>query len=433
MTTPKEERPAKLASESVTAATSPDEALAAAATPRLAISPSTPDAPASEAPEGAVAPPAAASSLPIDAPASPTSMSAVAAGARVDEAETESSDPVQASAEAEDEPQAEAVAGGGTLARFMSPGFLLGFGLGVFAGVALALLAVVLVRGDNTSSQTTFGQLPTEVPAVADLPATPTPDARPRVRNTLSVHLGPGTSYAILGTLASGNVVDVLGRDSTAGWVTISFPPGSAGRGWVQVSGLEGLDDAARLAVVGPTPLAYSTPSPARATAAVASGDDRSESSAGNFDFPTSTPATTTGSPRPSASRATPTPAQAQAEASPSAAGTLDLAIEGVSVLSDGRVSVTVGNRGSAALSGQSVFVVVRDLGIRSETLISQQRGLAAGASITLQTQSFRVDEAAVVQAIVDPFTTLPDINRRNNTFSGTLTPPLSATPAAGE
>src|SRR3972149_5663193 len=52
-------------------------------------------------------------------------------------------------------------------------------------------------------------------------------------------------------------------------------------------------------------------------------------------------------------------------------AGPPDLFISRVSLQPDGRISVTVGNRGPGDLLGYSVFVTVRDLGSRSEQLMT--------------------------------------------------------------
>ena len=97
-----------------------------------------------------------------------------------------------------------------------------------------------------------------------------------------------------------------------------------------------------------------------------------------------------------------------------------------MSLLSDGRVSVTVGNRGPGDLVGQAVFVIVRDLGARSEQLVSRLGNLRVGETITLVTSSFRVtsDEGETIQAIADPHDNADDIDRSNNVMQLTLVAP---------
>src|SRR5436309_3077535 len=61
---------------------------------------------------------------------------------------------------------------------------------------------------------------------------------------------------------------------------------------------------------------------------------------------------------------ATPTPRATQA-----ATGPTDLVAIGATLLPDGRVSVTIGNRGPGDVTTQPIFVSVRDLTLRGEQL----------------------------------------------------------------
>jgi hypothetical protein len=102
--------------------------------------------------------------------------------------------------------------------------------------------------------------------------------------------------------------------------------------------------------------------------------------------------------------------------------------INRASLLSDGRVQVVVGNRGPGDLVGKTIFVLVRDLTLRSEQLMSQAT-LAVGSLVTLQTQTFRVEREMDIQVIVDPFRSTGDPDPNNNQISVTLSP---APPARG-
>src|SRR4051812_35923587 len=139
----------------------------------------------------------------------------------------------------------------------VSLAFLLGFGLGSFVGVILAVVAVLAIRG------------PAEEPRIADnqeqllAPLTPTPtpqiqatpDGRPRTKDGGNVYLGPGLAFAIVGTVSRGEPVEVVGRDSDSQWLAIRFPPNSSARGWISADTVDGLPSLDRFTVVAPTPL----------------------------------------------------------------------------------------------------------------------------------------------------------------------------------
>ncbi len=77
-----------------------------------------------------------------------------------------------------------------------------------------------------------FVQLPagTQVPR----PATPTPTGPSgRVLQRLNVRSGPGLTFDTLGMLEADALVSLTGKNSSASWLQIVYPAGSAGRGWV--------------------------------------------------------------------------------------------------------------------------------------------------------------------------------------------------------
>lgn len=284
--------------------------------------------------------------------------------------------------------------------------FLAGFGVGSFVGVALALLAIALAQDPATSTAESqvVTQATIESSPSLTVTVTPTPDPRVRTKTALDVKLGPGEAFAVIGTISRGEAVEVDGRDADSKWVSIRFPPGSLGRGWIPVAQVEGLSDPEKFAVVLPTPLPRSFVIP---TFVPFAGDDRSASSR-------LTPTAVDGTPAPRVN-----------------AGPTDLAPTAVSLLPDGRVNVVIANRGPGDLTGNAIFVTVRDLALRGETVMSDTN-LALGSSLSVQTQTFRVTKDTEIQVIVDPNGGLQDPNRSNNTLSVTLRPVRSPTPITG-
>ncbi len=305
--------------------------------------------------------------------------------------------------------------------NFFSMTFLVGFGLGGFIGVLLGLLAFGLVkRHDDT--QPALAQVQMTATSVAN-GVTPTPEAKPKTKVALDVRLGPGTAFAVVGTIARGGEVEPVGRDTGSDWIAIRFPQGSSARGWVQVSDIDNLSDVDRLAVVQPTPLPNSVRSPDTSSSSTTSSsgnglDSGSRSTLG--DAPVARVSTSVATPLRTSLAGTqplvtPTP---RLNVGPS-----DLVVSGISLLPDGRVQVTVGNRGPGDLVGKAIFVSVRDLTLRGEQLSLQVASLPVGGVVTLQSSTFRIDRETDVQAIVDPFGNVTDPDRSNNQITVTLAP----------
>src|SRR5687768_4090178 len=84
--------------------------------------------------------------------------------------------------------------------RFDSLTFILGFGLGTFIGVALAIAAFAVASDPAAPNQQQ--QAITSPPTNTPNPlVTSTPDRRARTKAQLEVRLGPSDSFAVLGTL----------------------------------------------------------------------------------------------------------------------------------------------------------------------------------------------------------------------------------------
>jgi hypothetical protein len=287
----------------------------------------------------------------------------------------------------------------------VSLAFLLGFGLGSFVGVILAVVAVLAIRGPTDEPKIADNQeqllaplTPTPTPAVQ-----PTPDSRPRTKDGGNVYLGPGLAFAIVGTVSRGEPVEIVGRDADATWVAIRFPPNSSARGWIAADTLDNATNLERFAVVIPTPL------------------PRSSSTTGGGGFP----GTNNTLPFPTATAAFGTPTITR---TPAPSGPPDLVANSATLLPDGRVAVVVGNRGPGNADGQPIFINVRDLTLRGEQIIGVS-ALRAGSTFVVQTQTFKIERETTVQVVVDPSGSIQDADRGNNTLTVTLSPPPTATP----
>jgi hypothetical protein len=283
--------------------------------------------------------------------------------------------------------------------------FLIGFGIGAFAGVALAILAYS-ISDDNQGPTTVIAAPQIDAPVVVvSGTVQPTPDARPKSKAALDVRLGPGTGFAVVGSLAKGESVEVIGRDNDSLWLAIRFPPGSAAQGWIPVASVDTVPDLQKLTVALPTPLprTVSTFPPFQA---ITNGEDNGGS----------TVAGATRTPNPGG---TPSPVP----------GPVDLVITRVGLTSDRHVAVTVTNRGPGDLVGFTVFVQVRDLGVRSEVMSAPIPSLRIGQTLTLQTSTFTISGEETIQAIVDPFGSVPEADKTNNSTQVVLAAPVTATP----
>jgi hypothetical protein len=293
--------------------------------------------------------------------------------------------------------------------RFSSGSFLIGFGIGSFLGVAFALFAVVLVRENQP---TAAGAV--VAPTIA-LALTPTSTATPvlpraRTKGQLDVRLGPGPAFAIIGIMQRGEAVEIVGRDAAGGWVAVRFPPGSVAQGWVAVDQLEGVTGLDEMAVVLPTPLPRTVATP---------GIFRELDVTGNDGL----------NPPPVLGTAVLSGAAPLIQAPPPNRDlSVDLVVNRISRLPDGRVSVMVGNRGPGSLDGQITLVVVRDLAANSEQLFITQ-DLPVGAAVTIQTRALAFDRETEVQVLVDPGASTRDPDRSNNFLSAILSPPPAVTP----
>ncbi|HLF70870.1 MAG TPA: SH3 domain-containing protein [Dehalococcoidia bacterium] len=285
--------------------------------------------------------------------------------------------------------------------NFFSLTFLVAFGLGSFVGVALALLAIVLADPQSTKKETTtvFIGGSTDTPAPG---STSTPAVRPKTKSALEVRIGPGEAYAVIGQLGKGDNVEVVGRDSESKWAAIRFPQGSAARGWVPVSELDGLTSPSSLAIVVATPLPRSnaTLPPGTRGFGQSEGDSGLEEDGG------------------SSGQATRVPTSAFNT------GPVDLRVVNVTVLSDGHIQIVIGNLGPGDLHDIDVAVSVRSLQTGGETFSIGARTVKAGATVTVRTPAYVVLNEGLYEIVVDPNFAVNDPDRNNNRQGLSLAPP---------
>lgn len=140
--------------------------------------------------------------------------------------------------------------------------FILG-GIGVIVVLFLAAIVLVAVGGggeDDIEGRFASG---TEVPG--DSKAGSVSGLSGEARTTTTMRNGPGATYAILGTIPSGAVVPIVGRNADEAWLQVTYPAGSQLRGWVPAGSLSVSGDISLLAIEGPgeSPSAFVPTSPA--------------------------------------------------------------------------------------------------------------------------------------------------------------------------
>ncbi len=284
--------------------------------------------------------------------------------------------------------------------RLVSPIFVVGFGVGTFVGVALALIAFAVTGDSKTIESPNFVVVPPSPEATSTTVPVPTAISLPRTTAAQDVRIGPGEGFAIIGIISRGDTVEIVGRDETTQWVAVRFPPGSTGLGWLPVSGLDGVSGLGSFAVILPTPLSRSLSTPDPNSTGV---DDNGSEGGGPID-----PAVT------------PTPF-----------GLPDLAITDVIVLNDGRIRITIENLGPGNLSGFSIPVLVTGPRGGGETWRSSTEGLAVGEALVFETETFLITEEATVFIAIDPGSSLDDADRSNNFQELSLSVPVEPTPTA--
>jgi uncharacterized protein YgiM (DUF1202 family) len=102
--------------------------------------------------------------------------------------------------------------------------------------LAFAYLVAVLAFSQPSLSSSADSTPVAEVAAAVAYPAaevTPAAPAGPTALTTLNVYVGPGELYQIVGLVAKGARLEVVGRDQEGDWLAIVFSRGSSLHGWV--------------------------------------------------------------------------------------------------------------------------------------------------------------------------------------------------------
>ena len=282
-------------------------------------------------------------------------------------------------------------------------------GLAVGAAIVLAVMVVVLFGGSGDSSPSGDSQDPS---LIVD-PLTPQPggnnntSGRGIMAKTIAastVREGPGTDFAQIAPLPTGQDVEVAGRNGDSSWFQIYYPQGSQLKGWVPGTALRlSPENVASLAVVVSTPVPRVTV--ARPT----------EQPSAPAVTPSPTPQTTpTGTPTPQG-------------------GGVDIAVafQNPTCLPGSSLSVVIRNAGTAALTRSAQVVISNASGVVS----SQSFGvdLPPGSAMTLLTGVAAQAPRMTAQITLLPAANQPpDGNASNNTAectSGAAAPPPGATP----
>ena len=264
------------------------------------------------------------------------------------------------------------------------------------AVVGAILLAVVVVvffsgGGDNNTPGTALSATRTPT-ATVDVSGSPASGLAARSIAISTVREGPDLSYLELGTLPSGQDVDIVGRNEDASWLLIVFPAGTNLRGWVPNSALRLPDNVSDVvAVVEPTPI-----------------------------------------PRPTIPEPTATPPPAKATATGTPGGGNDLAVSIASDCTPGSsLVIAVSNTGTEDIVKAPIEVTVAHDGavIYKQSF---QADIDIGASATLDTGVAAAPPSMSVSVVL---TDLDDVNASNNMAScsvaagGNVPPALQATP----
>lgn len=100
---------------------------------------------------------------------------------------------------------------------------------------ALAILIIVLLSLNKTFpvSASALAQIPTlDIATVTSTPSGPIATVM-LDQDQINVRSGPGTSYAKIGVLLSGQQVPAKGRSVGSEWILIEYPGVTGGQGWI--------------------------------------------------------------------------------------------------------------------------------------------------------------------------------------------------------
>jgi uncharacterized protein YraI len=260
----------------------------------------------------------------------------------------------------------------------------------ILGGLAVVLIALIVVvalgvlgggnGGDNGGSATkTAGTSSPKQTESSD-------HLTGKAKSTVNVRSDPGNAFQALGVLRNGTEVEIVAKSEDGEWFQIVYPSGSNLRGWVLAESLEVTGDLSGLGVATPEHI----PVPVAPTS------------------PVVTQPTT-----PTPSNLTPTPSPTPPIPLP------DLVISGT-VISGGKLVITVTDQGLGPLTSATVAVSVFDLA-GTGLLGSGSAGpltLTPGASIDIKTDYAIQPTPVQLLVIVDPQGTIAETDDTNNRLS---------------
>ncbi len=119
---------------------------------------------------------------------------------------------------------------------------------------APAVVSIIAVT-DPLTTEATPTQTPTSTPTVSGIPVG-------IVKTDLNVRSGPSTQYAVIGRLAAGTEVEIVGKNDVGSWWQIVYLDSSDGRGWVAAEYAPSQNAGGAPVIATPTLVPTATPTP---------------------------------------------------------------------------------------------------------------------------------------------------------------------------
>jgi hypothetical protein len=258
----------------------------------------------------------------------------------------------------------------------------------ILGGLVVVIVALITVLALGALSGDNGGGSATKTPGASSPKQTVSGDhLMGTAKSTVNVRSDPGNTSQALGVLRKGAEVEIAAKSEDGEWLQIVYPSGSNLRGWVLAESLDVGADLSTLSVATPEHI----PVPVAPTS------------------PAITEAPTT----PTPSELTPTPSPTPLAPLP------DLVIRGT-VISGGKLVVTVTNQGPGPLTSATVTVGVFDSSATA-TLGSGSAGpltLTPSASIDVKTDYDIPTTQTQLLIIVDPQGAIPEADDTNNRWT---------------
>jgi hypothetical protein len=258
----------------------------------------------------------------------------------------------------------------------------------ILGGLVVVIVALITVLALGALSGDNGGGSATKTPGASSPKQTASGDhLTGKAKSTVNVRSDPGNAFQALGVLRKDAEVEIVAKSEDGEWLQIVYPSGSNLRGWVLAESLEVTGDLSTLGIATPENI----PVPVAPTS----------------------PAVTEEPTTPTPSELTPTPSPTPLAPLP------DLVIRGT-VISGGKLVVTVTNQGPGSLTSATVTVGVFDSSATA-TLGSGSAGpltLTPSASIDVKTDYDIPNTQTQLLIIVDPQGAIPEADDTNNRWT---------------